>query len=71
MSCAVGCRNATGLASRLVDEVEESSMGVGCAEPMERVRDEIDVSGDNVEGAMLYSAPACAVSGKLGWLHNG
>jgi hypothetical protein len=38
---------------------------------MERVRDEIDVSGDKVEGAMLYSAPACAVSGNLGWLRNG
>lgn len=53
LSCVVGCRNARGLASRLVDGFEESSIGVGCAEPMESVRDEIDVSGDSVEGAML------------------
>lgn len=36
--------------------VEVSSIAVGCAEPIERVRDEIDVSGDNVEGAMLSGA---------------
>ena len=34
---------------------EDISIGVGCAEPAESVRDEIEVSGDNVEGAMLLT----------------
>lgn len=44
-------------------------MGVGCAEPIESVRDEMDVSGDNVEGAMLCPALEFAESGMLRWLH--
>jgi hypothetical protein len=34
-----------------------SSIGVGCAEPIESVCDEIEVSGDNVEGAILFEIP--------------
>lgn len=51
----MGCKNVTGLASRLVLGFEDISIDVGCAEPAESVRDEIDVSGDNVEGAMLLT----------------
>lgn len=52
----MGCRKASGLVSRLVGEVAAdgwSSMGGGWAEPMERVCEEMDVSGEKEGGAML------------------
>ena len=51
-----------GLASKLVLGFDVSSIGVGCAELIERVRDEMDASGDRVEGAMLCAACECKAS---------
>jgi hypothetical protein len=50
--------------------VDASSIGVGCAEPTESVREEIEVSGDNVEGAMLSQASVQAGFDVLCWLHE-
>jgi hypothetical protein len=56
LSCGVGWRKASGLVSRLVGEVAAdgwSSICGGWAEPIERVCEEMDVSGEKEGGAML------------------
>lgn len=52
----MGCKNARGFCSKLVSRLVEEfwrSIGGGWTEPVERVCEEMEASGENEGGAML------------------